>query len=220
MKPQKILRENWEYISCYSFYNLQAFQVFHLHFQFVSSLYLVSFLVIYLTATSYPKTYDLKSVYYHIVSVGDESRQGWVGWVLWLQGSLQLTSRCEPGCMTGGTKLTCVAVRTIQFLVSCQPVAPSSFLACVCLCVCLCVCARMHSVMWSCPTLGHPMDCSLPSSSVHGIFPGKNTGVGCHFLLQSIFPTQGWNPHLLYLLQWQAGSLPLAPLGKRGMSIV
>ena len=24
--------------------------------------------------------------------------------------------------------------------------------------------------------------------------PGKNTGVGCHFLLQGIFPTQGWNP--------------------------
>ena len=27
--------------------------------------------------------------------------------------------------------------------------------------------------------------------------PGKNTGVGCHFLLQGIFTTQGWNPHLL-----------------------
>ena len=31
-------------------------------------------------------------------------------------------------------------------------------------------------------------------------FSGKNTGVGCHFLLQGIFPTQGPNPHLLYLL--------------------
>ena len=28
-------------------------------------------------------------------------------------------------------------------------------------------------------------------------FPGKNTGVGCHFLLQGIFLTQGWDPHLL-----------------------
>ena len=27
-------------------------------------------------------------------------------------------------------------------------------------------------------------------------FPGKNTGVGCHFLLQGIFPTQGLNPGL------------------------
>jgi len=30
----------------------------------------------------------------------------------------------------------------------------------------------------------NPMDCSPPGSSVHGILPGKNTGVGCHFLLQ------------------------------------
>ena len=35
-------------------------------------------------------------------------------------------------------------------------------------------------------------------------FPGKNTGVGCHFLLQGIFLTQGLNPHLLH---WQADSL-------------
>ena len=35
-----------------------------------------------------------------------------------------------------------------------------------------------------------------------------------HSLLQGIFPTQGSNPHRLQLLQWQAGSLPLAPPGK------
>ena len=35
---------------------------------------------------------------------------------------------------------------------------------------------------------------------------GKKTGVGCHFLLQGIFLTQGSNPHLLH---WQANSLPL-----------
>ena len=29
-------------------------------------------------------------------------------------------------------------------------------------------------------------------------FPSKNTGVGCHFLLQGIFPTQGLNPGLLH----------------------
>ena len=33
----------------------------------------------------------------------------------------------------------------------------------------------------------------------------------CHALFQGIFPTQGLNPRLLYLLYWQAGSLPLAP---------
>ena len=37
--------------------------------------------------------------------------------------------------------------------------------------------------------------------------PGKNTGVGCHALLQGIFPTQGLNPWPLCLLHWQAGSL-------------
>ena len=37
--------------------------------------------------------------------------------------------------------------------------------------------------------------------------PGKNTGVGCHFLLQGIFPTQGLNS---YLLHWQVDSLPLS----------
>ena len=44
--------------------------------------------------------------------------------------------------------------------------------------------------------------------------PGKNTGVGCHALLQGIFSTQGSNPHLLHLLHWQVGSLPPAPPGK------
>ena len=37
----------------------------------------------------------------------------------------------------------------------------------------------------------------------------KNTGLGYHFLLQGIFLTQGSNPHLLGLLHWQTGSLPL-----------
>ena len=58
------------------------------------------------------------------------------------------------------------------------------------------------------------MDCSLPGSSVHGDSPGKNTGVGCHFLFQGIFPTQESNQHLLCLLHWQVGSLPLEPPGK------
>ena len=44
-------------------------------------------------------------------------------------------------------------------------------------------------------------------------FPGKNTGMGCHFLLQGIFLNQGSNPHLLSLLHWQMDSLPLCHLG-------
>ena len=54
------------------------------------------------------------------------------------------------------------------------------------------------------------MDCSPPDSSIHGIFPGKNTGVGCHFLLQGIFATQESSPRLL---QWQVDSLPLSHWG-------
>ena len=55
----------------------------------------------------------------------------------------------------------------------------------------------------SCSTLCDPMDYSLPSSSVHGIYPGKDIGVFCHFLLQGIMLTQGSNSHLLYLLHYR-----------------
>ena len=48
-----------------------------------------------------------------------------------------------------------------------------------------------------------PMDCSpgyrdRPLCSWD--FPGENTGVGCHFLLQGIFSTQGPNPHFLHCM--------------------
>ena len=43
----------------------------------------------------------------------------------------------------------------------------------------------------SCLTLWDPVDCSSPDYSIHGDSPGKNTRVGCHALLQGIFPTQG-----------------------------
>ena len=53
------------------------------------------------------------------------------------------------------------------------------------------------------------MVCSPPGSFVHGDSPGKNTGMGCHALLQGIFPTHGSNPglphcrHILYHLSHQ-----------------
>ena len=46
-----------------------------------------------------------------------------------------------------------------------------------------------------------PHDCSLPSSSVHGDSPGKNTRVGCHGLLLGMFPTQGLNSGILHCRQ-------------------
>ena len=45
-------------------------------------------------------------------------------------------------------------------------------------------------------------------------FSRQNIRVGCLALLQGIFLTQGLNSHLLSLLHWQVGSLPLAPPGK------
>ena len=53
----------------------------------------------------------------------------------------------------------------------------------------------------------------MPGSSVYGIFPGKNTRVGCHFFLQGNFLTQELKPGLLHLLHWQADSLPLSHEG-------
>ena len=56
-------------------------------------------------------------------------------------------------------------------------------------------------VIQSCPTLCNHMDRSPPGSSVFGILPGKNTGVGCHALLQGIFLTHGSNSGLLHCRQ-------------------
>ena len=60
---------------------------------------------------------------------------------------------------------------------------------------------KESKVAQSCPTLCDPMDCSLPVFSIHGIFPGKSTRVGCHFLLQGIFPTHGSSPGVLHCRQ-------------------
>ena len=59
-------------------------------------------------------------------------------------------------------------------------------------------CMRTCSVTQPCRTLCDPMDCSPAGSSVHGDPPGKNTGGGCHALLQGIFPIQGLKPSLLH----------------------
>ena len=59
----------------------------------------------------------------------------------------------------------------------------------------LCLIVQLHL------TLCDPMDCSPPGSSVYGDAPGKNTGVGCHALLQGTFPTKGSNPGLSHCRQ-------------------
>ena len=67
-------------------------------------------------------------------------------------------------------------------------------------------------MLQSCLTLCNPIDCSLPGSYVHGILQARILEwVAMTF--SCIFLTQGSNPHLLCLLHWQAGSLPLVPPG-------
>ena len=56
-------------------------------------------------------------------------------------------------------------------------------------------------VAQSCPTLWDPMDSRCTRLLRPWDFLGKSTGVGCHFLLQGIFPTQGSNPGLLHCRQ-------------------
>ena len=65
----------------------------------------------------------------------------------------------------------------------------------------------------SCPTVCNLVGLSPTSIPCPWNSPGKNAGVGFHFLLQGIFLTQRWNPHLLHLLNWQADSLPPWPWG-------
>ena len=69
-------------------------------------------------------------------------------------------------------------------------------------------------IIKSCPTLfATPWTVAHPAPLFMGFpdFPGKNTGVGCHFLLQGTLPTQGSYPCLLH---WQADSLLLSHLGR------
>ena len=51
-------------------------------------------------------------------------------------------------------------------------------------------------------------------------FPGKNTWMDCHFLLQGIFSTQRSNPCLFCLLPWQAGSLAQSHQGSTRVTLL
>ena len=72
----------------------------------------------------------------------------------------------------------------------------------------MCVC----SVTQSCSTLCDPMDCSLPGSSVHRNFPGKNTGVGCH--LPEDIPNPEIEPVSLVRPALAGGFFTTVPPGK------
>ena len=65
--------------------------------------------------------------------------------------------------------------------------------------------ARLCAQSW--PTLCDPRGLWPARLLCPWDFPGQHIGVGCHFLLQGLFPTKGSN---LHLLPWQVGSLPLS----------
>ena len=81
------------------------------------------------------------------------------------------------------------------------------------LCMSMCACvlshfsrAQLFGALWTVARQA-PMSMGFSRHNPH-------TEVGCHFLLQQSFPTQGSNLYLLCLLLWQVGSLPLVPRGK------
>ena len=89
------------------------------------------------------------------------------------------------------------------------PVSTSAFstsapLFLACKCVHLSHFSRFHGCVSSCSVTEALQPHGLyspPVSSVHGDSSGKNTEVGCHSLLQGIFPTRGLNPALLHCRQ-------------------
>ena len=82
---------------------------------------------------------------------------------------------------------------------------------------CLAPCLNVCLVAQLCPTHCNPLNCSPPGSTVQGVFLarilGWVAGVGCCFLLQGIFLTQGLNP---CLLQFPLCRQILYPLSRSG----
>ena len=70
-----------------------------------------------------------------------------------------------------------------------------------CIFACMLSCIRFSPTPWI-------VACQ---ASLYMEFPGKNTGLGCHSLLQGIFPAQKSNSCLLCLLHWQAKFFTIVP---------
>ena len=83
---------------------------------------------------------------------------------------------------------------------------------CVCVCVWVCVCVSAAQL---CLTLCNPVDCSPPGLCPWNS-PSRNTGVGCHALLQGIFPTQGSNLHLLQCVTRSPGEKKVMQMKSTG----
>ena len=75
------------------------------------------------------------------------------------------------------------------------------------------VCIYVHVCAQRCLTLCSSMDCSLPSSSVHGIFQASILEPVAISYSRGASWHGDWT-YVLHLLHWQADSLPPAPPGK------
>ena len=137
---------------------------------------------------------SLKAFHVILISAGVEKhRPRWLLDIAWcvivqLPRSLSLVAvaTCQASSLrSGGFTLPALGFKTVH-----QPVS--------------------HSVVFN--SL-RPHGVQYPMFLCFGDFPGKLSGVSCHFLLQVIFLTQGSNLHLLRLLLWQVDSLPPCHLG-------
>ena len=104
------------------------------------------------------------------------------------------------------SNLTGIGICVVSSTLNCLFSSVSLVCVCVCVCVCMYVCVCMHSVV---------SDSATPLTIAHRVplsmaFSRQEYWVGCHFLLQGTFLTQGSN---LNLLHWQADSLPLSQMG-------
>ena len=145
-------------------------------------------------------------------------RQSEINWIQSCPGGADCTAGCQTSKPSG---LYTRSNKRLQSRMSCQKMLPRKD--------CLsCVTATLNEFPLHSGPRGHFFFlwylcavCSVVSDSLrpHGLqptsflcpwdSPGKNTGVRCHFLLQSIFATQGWDPSLLCHVHWQVDSLPL-----------
>ena len=95
------------------------------------------------------------------------------------------------------------------------PVLQTTGCVCVCVCVGVCVCVSAAQL---CLTLCNPVDCSPPGLCPWNS-PSRNTGVGCHALLQGIFPTQGSHLHLLQCVTRSPGEKKVMQMKSTGPSL-
>ena len=141
--------------------------------------------------------------------MGGEFGGEWIHVYTWLSPfavHLKLSRHCSLTLLQYKIKsFVCVCVCVLMTVIICDPECTSTFSKSKTPFIPAGWVMRAQSCLVLCDT----MDYSPPNCSVHRISQAKNTGVGCHFLLQEIL-TQESN---LCLLHWQADSLPLSHLG-------